>query len=158
MLHNFNSFSFFYKKKTTFCLLFCLFIYCESINKLNIFIMKKLLCIALFSMAIMANANNKKEIATSSFKEVKSDMTFQLEGVNQMTYDYETSSEALTFEGCGERGNNLYDQARKDGNSHREARQLRRADVRKCRGLPENGWLGATLDAVRELKDFISPF
>jgi hypothetical protein len=116
--------------------------------------MKKLLCIAVFSIAIMANANNKKEIATSNFEAVKIEKTIQLEELNAMAYIHVSATDAFVFGECNERGNRLYENARKDGNSHREARQLRRADVRKCRGLPENGWLGATLDAIRELNPF----
>lgn len=33
--------------------------------------------------------------------------------------------------------------------SHRQARKERRVFVRDCRGLLENGWLGATLDGAR---------
>ena len=120
--------------------------------------MKKLLCIALFSVAIMANANNKKEILTSNFNEVKIEKTIQLEELNAMAYTHVSATDAFVFGECNDRGNAAYDDARENGSSHREARSLRRAEVRKCRSLPPNGWIGATLDAAREVIEVLKPF
>jgi len=85
--------------------------------------MKKLLCIALFSIAIMANATEKKEIVTNDFKEVKVE-------INESSSEFETVKNDL---GCGKQGNNYYSLKRSEGMSHREARAYRRAYVRKCR-------------------------
>ena len=35
----------------------------------------------------------------------------------------------------------MYDEEMNNGATHREARRTRRIAVRKCRGLPKDGWL-----------------
>jgi hypothetical protein len=88
--------------------------------------MKKLLCIALFSIAIMANATVKKEIVVNNSKEVKVEkVTFEKTGYNTLT--------SIMFFGCASDGNQIYDIAISEGATHREARAIRRAWVRKCR-------------------------
>ncbi|WP_299125736.1 hypothetical protein [uncultured Tenacibaculum sp.] len=118
--------------------------------------MKKLFCIALFSIAIMTNATGKKEIITNpiigneivrnsseniiinSFKEIETES-------NKRTK--ETSIDDMFF-GCGSEGNSLYNMWRNDGMSHRDARAYRRVFVRKCRGNGPNGWLGITFQLL----------
>lgn len=95
--------------------------------------MKKLLCIALFSIAIMANAIETKETLTktSEEKEVVVNNTIK-KGVYDSDLQKETSVDAMFF-GCASEGNGRYAIWREEGYSHREARALRRAYVRKCR-------------------------
>ena len=81
--------------------------------------MKKLLCIALFSIAIMANAAEKKEIKVEK-------ATFEKIGDNTLT--------SIMFFGCASDGNQIYDIEISEGATHREARAIRRAWVRACRG------------------------
>ena len=89
--------------------------------------MKKLLCIVLFSIAIMANAAEKKEIVANNFKEIKVEKaTFEKIGDNTLTSNM--------FFGCASDGNHIYAIERAEGASHREARKTRRAWVRGCRG------------------------
>lgn len=111
--------------------------------------MKKLLCIALFSIAIMANANNKKENVTSNFEAVKIEKILKSNSINLFDYSLELSQNSLAFFGCGEEGNEQYDKNIKAGLSHRDARAERRKFVRKCRNLPEGGWLSIALDVVK---------
>jgi hypothetical protein len=94
--------------------------------------MKKLVCIALFSFAVMANAKEKKEIVISSDqKEVvinnESEITSEFSNFNEKT------SEIAIFFGCGSEGNQIYDIEISEGENHRDARATRRAWVRKCR-------------------------
>ena len=102
--------------------------------------MKKLLCIAIFSIAIMANANNKKEIVINNFKELKIEATVHLNATFSTNNAEKLSQYNFVVFGCGEGGNNTYDTAREKGSSHREARRERRIAVRKCRDLPKDGW------------------
>ncbi len=84
--------------------------------------MKKLLCIA-----IMTNAAEKKEIVTNNSKEIKVEKaTFEKIGDNTLTLNM--------FFGCGSDGNQIYDIEIANGATHREARAIRRAWVRNCRG------------------------
>ena len=77
--------------------------------------MKKLLCIALFSIAIMANAAEKKEIVANNSKEIKVEKV----GDNTLT--------SIMFFGCSSDGNQIYDIEIANGATHREARATRRA-------------------------------
>lgn len=77
--------------------------------------MKKLLCIALFSVVLMS----------STTKTEKEEITINVE------------MESTAFFGCGSEGNAYYNIKRDEGMSHREARAARRAYVRECRG---GGW------------------
>lgn len=90
--------------------------------------MKKLLCIALFSIAMVVNATeSNKEVEVKNATEVtveKSDLKH-----NQMFND-----ELDVEKGCGEKANLEYAKWRDQGYSHREARLLRRDWVRGCRG------------------------
>jgi len=93
--------------------------------------MKKLLCIAFFSIAIMANAADKKEIVTDNSKEVKIEKaTTEKTGDNTLRTNM--------FFGCASQGNEHYAIWRDQGYTHRQARAMRRAWVRDCRG---GGWL-----------------
>lgn len=89
--------------------------------------MKNLLCIALFSIAIMANAAEKKEIVTNNSKEIKVE-----KAAFEKTVDNTITS--IMFFGCASEGNERYAIWRSEGFSHRKAREKRRAYVRKCRG------------------------
>ena len=89
--------------------------------------MKKYLCIALFSIAIMANAAEKKEIVANNSKEIKIEKAnFEKIGDNTLTSNM--------FFGCASDGNQHYEIWREEGYSHREARSKRRSWVRDCRG------------------------
>jgi hypothetical protein len=115
--------------------------------------MKKILCIALFSIAIMANATEKKEIVTKTKieKEVVTDNSNkimvnnfkEIKTVNNKCTN-ETSENDMLF-GCGSDGNDYYDTLISDGMSHRDARRERRAFVRECRGFGDEGWIGDLL-------------
>lgn len=87
--------------------------------------MKKLLCIALFSIAIMANATEKKENVANNFNEVKTE-NFDFEKVTSV-------DGKLAILGCTKDGNAYYSMLRSEGMDHREARTARRAFVRECR-------------------------
>ena len=98
--------------------------------------MKKLLCIAVFSFAIMASTTAKKEtVANNNSKEV-----VKIEK-NDLKMSEIEISEKNEFFGCGSEGNGYYNIKREEGMSHREARSARRAYVRKCRGNGPDGWL-----------------
>jgi len=87
--------------------------------------MKKLLCIALFSIAIMANAAEKNENAANNSNEVKAENS-----------DFEkviSIDGKLAVLGCTKDGNAYYGMLRSEGMDHREARTARRAFVRECR-------------------------
>ena len=86
--------------------------------------MRKLLCLAIFSIAIMANAAVKNEIVTNNSKEVYVEMS---------DLKMENFEEDMRM-GCGSQGNQHYKIKRSEGASHREARKSRRAYVRECRG------------------------
>jgi hypothetical protein len=64
----------------------------------------------------MANANNKKEIATSNFKDVKIEKTIQLEELNAMAYTHVSATDTFVFGECNDRGNDLYNRLRATGN------------------------------------------
>lgn len=109
--------------------------------------MKKLLCIALFSIAIMANATEKKGIVTNTTdeKEVVTNNSTEtvinnvtVINVEDCDFEKETAEDAMFF-GCGSQGNSRYDQWRRDGLTHREARSRRRSYVRECRGYGSGG-------------------
>ncbi|APG65790.1 hypothetical protein LPB136_10620 [Tenacibaculum todarodis] len=68
----------------------------------------------------------KKKLSLNS-KEVK---------VEKTDFNSEISEDDVLF-GCSSEGNQWYDIWREEGHSHREARSLRRAFVRECRG---GGW------------------
>ncbi|CAM1348520.1 hypothetical protein [Tenacibaculum insulae] len=90
--------------------------------------MKKLLCIALFSIAMVVNATeSKKEV------EVKNTTELQVEK-NLLENNQSSNNEVYVVQGCGERANLEYDKWREAGFTHREARSLRRDWVRGCRG------------------------
>ncbi len=101
--------------------------------------MKKLLCIALFSIALMANATEKKEIVVNNSTEIVTNATGEKEIVMNNFLESENSDlKKEIFEdanSCGEQGNNLYDQLTSGPNamSHRDARRERRTFVRECR-------------------------
>lgn len=105
--------------------------------------MKKLLYIALFSIAITANASEKKGVITNptNEKEVVTDTSNKIivnnfrgiKTINNNKCNKETfENEALAD--CGEQGNLEYAKWRDAGWSHREARSFRRDFVRDCRG------------------------
>ncbi|TXD54214.1 MULTISPECIES: hypothetical protein [unclassified Polaribacter] len=104
--------------------------------------MKKLLCIAFFSIAIMVNATAKKETVTNNSKEVmieKSDLDKKLKTEN---IEFNTDiSEVDMFFGSGSQGNSMYAEYRGAGMSHRDARAERRAYVRDFRGNGPDEWL-----------------
>lgn len=86
--------------------------------KLENFIkMKKLLCIAVFSLAVMS----------STTKEINTENKISDIIENIISIDEDSSN-------CGSDGNLEYIKARDRGLSHRAARAERRAFVRKCRG------------------------
>lgn len=93
--------------------------------------MKKLVCIALFSFAMMANATERNEIETNNSKEVKTEKSTVKKA------EKTSISEEDFFWGCGSEGNAYYSTLRSEGMDHRDARSARRAFVRKCRG---GGW------------------
>lgn len=111
--------------------------------------MKKLLYIALFSIAITANATEKKGVETNSLHEkvVMTDYSNEImlnnfkevKTINNKC-SIETSENNMLF-GCGSEANRWYAEYRNQGFSHREARALRRVWVRKCRGNGPGGWL-----------------
>lgn len=80
--------------------------------------MKKIIFIAVFSLAIMSSTT--KNISDN------------VENVS--------NKEAMFF-GCGSAGNGWYAEYRNQGYSHRDARELRRIKVRECRGNGPGGWL-----------------
>ncbi|MGK0447759.1 MAG: hypothetical protein ACJA2M_001537 [Polaribacter sp.] len=97
----------------------------------------------------MANANNKKEIATSNFKEVKIEKVVKSNSINLFDYSLELSQNNLAVFGCGSECNDYHMGMMMDGFTHREARKKRREYVRACRGLPEGGWLPIALEVVK---------
>ena len=113
--------------------------------------MKKLLCLAIFCMAIMANATEKKEIAinTTDEKEVLTNDSSEtlinnsIE-IDSVDLDFEKETYDDDFFGCGSQGNAYYDDLVAGGMSHRDARAERRDWVRDCRGHP-NGWISFVL-------------
>lgn len=104
--------------------------------------MRKFLCIAVFSIAFMANATEKNENVANDFKEVnieKSDFYKEIKTANS-DVEMEIFEDAVFF-GCGSQGNAVYEEYRDAGMSHRDARAERRAWVRDCRGNGPDGWL-----------------
>lgn len=107
--------------------------------------MKKLFFIALFSVAMVANATNDKEVTIKNnveLKEIKVDVS--IESDTETTTVTKNKSLVLSPDavaGGGERGNRLYNRLIAKGFSHREARKDRRADVRECRDNGPNDWL-----------------
>ncbi|MHB0755221.1 hypothetical protein [Polaribacter sp. M15] len=77
--------------------------------------MKKLLCITLFSIVLMSSTTKIEK------EEVK----------------LKENIENIAFFGCGSEGNAYYSMLIMEGETHRDARESRRAYVRKCRG---GGW------------------
>jgi hypothetical protein len=107
--------------------------------------MKKVFLAMAFSAVIAANATNDKESVTNTIQDVpiqKMEVTkvIKFEKVSIEENENLTSEVELLF-GCGSQGNIEYDNWRDQGYSHREARELRRAFVRDCRGFPDTGWL-----------------
>jgi hypothetical protein len=119
--------------------------------------MKKILCIALFSIAIMANATEKKGVVVNNSKEIVTNTAHEkvvLKNYSNevMVNDFkeiktvknkcskETSENDMFF-GCGSQGNSMYNEYRAAGMDHRDARSERRAWVRECRGNGPDGWL-----------------
>jgi len=110
--------------------------------------MKKLLSVALFNIAIMSNASEKKEIVINDFTEIIANTTDEKEIAAKNSKEIKTEncecekeiSEDGMFFGCGSQGNDRYNEWRRQGYSHREARSFRRQWVRDCRGHP-NGWV-----------------
>lgn len=105
--------------------------------------MKKLLCIALFSIAIMANANSKKEIAVtnSDETEISTSSFLEIENSNFMNENFELDVD------CGAEGDLYYTQLREAGLDHREARSERRDFVRDCRG-GTLAWIGVCIGFI----------
>lgn len=99
--------------------------------------MKKLVCIALFSFAINANANEKKEILAN--KDEEKIVSNNLLEIN-VEFTTETSDDEMFFD-CGSDGDIHYQELIMAGESHREARSSRRDFVRDCRGGTW-AWLG----------------
>lgn len=95
--------------------------------------MKNLLCIALFSVALLVNAAEEKEIVINDVSVIK-DSDF-----NNETFD--------DFADCGEEGNLEYHLARQAGYNHRVARRLRRSYVRDCRGGTW-AWIGVCVGFI----------
>ena len=95
--------------------------------------MKKLVCIALFSIAIMANATEKKKVIGNNSKEIVKNIKGETEIVVNNSLN-------VMFFGCGSEANRWYNVYREHEYNHREARYLRRVWVRKCRGNGPNGW------------------
>ena len=107
--------------------------------------MKKLLCVALFSIALMANASEKKEILTNNSNDIKVEKTELKKGITIEKNDFEeVVSEETLFFGCSGDGNELQDSLIEAGSSHRDARAERREFVRHCRGT-EDGWIADIL-------------
>lgn len=90
--------------------------------------MKKLLCIAFFSIAIMASTTAKKETMTINSKEV-----IKIANNDLKTSEIEIAKEILLMS-CSEKGNLAYALNIEAGFTHREARSFRRDVVRGCRG------------------------
>ncbi len=88
--------------------------------------MKKLVCIALFSIAIMANATEKKRVIVNNSKEIVTNTK------EKMKNEVNNFKDVMFF-GCGSEGNAWYSHLRMEGKSHRDARKARRAYVRRCR-------------------------
>lgn len=99
--------------------------------------MKKLLCIALFSMAIMTNAAN--ELLPKNVTGVKTENDFSKTIKTENSNIENETIEVLVD--CGEQGDQLYHQLIQSGMSHRDARAERRDNVRECRGGTW-AWLG----------------
>lgn len=96
--------------------------------------MKKILCIAIFSVAIMANANNEKEVVVNNSTEIITNTTDEKE-------IFEDDSD------CGDEGDLAYSNARNAGLDHREARSIRRTKVRECRGGTW-AWIGVCIGLI----------
>lgn len=84
--------------------------------------MKKLFLIASFSMAMLANANENKEVEFNNSIKV------------ELNNDEQTTTSDAFFYGCGSAGNVYYNELREAGMDHRGARSERRDFVRDCRG------------------------
>lgn len=112
---------------------------------LNFKRMKKLLCIALFSMAIAASAANEKELLPIDVKEATVEFDFSKEIKTDNSNFGSDAIEVLVD--CGEQGDLVYSQAMQQGNSHRVSRELRRDFVRDCRGGTW-AWLGVCIGFI----------
>lgn len=101
--------------------------------------MKKLLCLALIGVSIMASAANAKCILPDNAKEVSIGRDFSEDIESEIAYvQYETIEVIVD---CGEQGDLLYSQLIQAGATHRDARAERRDFVRDCRGGTW-AWLG----------------
>jgi hypothetical protein len=115
--------------------------------------MKKLLCIALFSIAIMANANNnKKDIVVNNSTEIVTNASNENEiSINDVLEFENGDFNEETFEDysdCGDQGDLYYSNLMATGNyTHRQARSLRRDNVRECRGGTW-AWLGVCVGFI----------
>jgi hypothetical protein len=113
--------------------------------------MKKLLCVALFSIAIMAKATEKKEIVPNNSRELK------IEKINLSTAS-ETESIDVAVEplkvlaDCGAQGDAYYHRLMDAGADHRDARSARRDFVRDCRGGTW-AWLGVCIGFIGRCDD-----
>jgi len=105
--------------------------------------MKNLLCIALFSFAMMANASNEKEVVTNVIdeKEILIENSFETESSDLNDEAFED------FVSCSDQGNLLYAQLTEAGMSHRDARSERRDFVRECRGGTW-AWIGVCIGFI----------
>jgi hypothetical protein len=112
---------------------------------LNFKRMKKLLCIALFSMAIVASAANEKELLPIDVKEVTVEYDFSKEIKTDNSNFASDAVEVLVD--CGEQGDVMYLERMADGLTHREARDERRAFVRNCRGGTW-AWIGVCIGFI----------
>ena len=81
-------------------------------------------------MAFLVNATEEKEIVINNFEDITTE---------PISLENELIAEVMFF-GCGSQGNSVYAEYRGNGMSHRDARRVRRAWVRDCRGFGPNGW------------------
>jgi hypothetical protein len=112
---------------------------------LNFKRMKKLLCIALFSMAIVASAANEKELLPIDVKEATVEFDFSKEIKTDNSNFGSDAIEVLVD--CGAQGDVLYMQLTEAGEDHRDARSARRDFVRDCRGGTW-AWLGVCIGFI----------
>ena len=104
--------------------------------------------LVLFCFVLFSNATSKIENVVEVIDDKETLIINQGETENAVSFvdGYETSdTEKVTVDddtfGCGSQGNFFYDQWRAQGFTHRQARELRRAWVRDCRGNGPCGWL-----------------
>jgi hypothetical protein len=105
--------------------------------------MKKLLCIALFSMTIMTNAANELLPKNVTGVKIENDISKTIKTENS-NIENETIEVLVD---CGEQGDQLYSQLMLAGSDHRDARSERRDFVRACRGGTW-AWLGVCIGFI----------